>query len=75
MKYYYFVFRSLTFAQKGSRVLDNAGLSSAICRPPSELNSEGCAYSLKVNEKRKNAALNALNNAGISVAKILEANV
>ena len=74
MKYYYFVFRSLTFAQKGSRALDKAGLSSSICRPPSELNSEGCAYSLKVNETKKTAALSALNRAGISVGKILEFN-
>ncbi|NMA36783.1 MAG: DUF3343 domain-containing protein [Papillibacter sp.] len=72
MKYYYLVFRSLTYAQKGSRALNRAGLSSTITRPPSEINSEGCAYSLKVSETRKNAALNALSKAGISVEKILE---
>lgn len=48
MRYYYITFRSVTFAQRGERVLKNAGMRCGIQRTPKWMEEQGCGYSLKV---------------------------
>lgn len=41
-------FRSVTVAQRGERVLRNAGLECYLRRTPKWMEEQGCGYSLKV---------------------------
>lgn len=45
---YYFTFRSVTAATRGSRVLERGGISSVTVRTPRELRQQGCGYSLRI---------------------------
>lgn len=45
---YYFTFRSLTSAQRASKVLDQAGIRNTLLRTPKILSHYGCGYSLRV---------------------------
>ena len=51
MDNYMLTYRSLTYAQKASRIIERAGISVAIVRTPQEVSNEGCGYALKVREK------------------------
>jgi hypothetical protein len=68
--HYLIICRSLTYAQRTARVLERAGITAIVMRPPMELSDEGCMYCVKVSEKRMPAALIALNNANMSSGKI-----
>ena len=48
MSDYFFTFRSVTAAMKGSRALERAGIKSALSRTPKSLQQQGCGYSLRV---------------------------
>lgn len=71
MTYCIFTYRSLTFAQKGVRILDKAGIASSIVRPPSEESPGGCSYGVKIRANKLNSAVAALNKAGVTALKIL----
>ena len=45
---YFFTFRSVTAAMKGSRVLEAAELKAVLSRTPKSLQRQGCGYSLRV---------------------------
>lgn len=46
MKRYFITFRSVTFAQRGERVLRSSGVRCAIQRTPKWMEEQGCGYSL-----------------------------
>ena len=48
MKTYYITFRSVTFAQRGERVLTKGGYRCALLRTPKWMEAQGCGYSLRV---------------------------
>lgn len=48
MKHYYITFRSVTFAQRGERVLNRAGIHCTLLRTPKWMEVQGCGYSLRV---------------------------
>ena len=48
MKYYYITFRSVTFAQRGERILRRTGLECTLMRTPKELSQRGCGYCLRI---------------------------
>ena len=45
---YLFMCKSLTYAQRASRLLERAGLYNSIIKSPAELSSSGCGYSLSI---------------------------
>lgn len=45
---YFFTFRSVTAAMKGSQVLEGAGIKTTLSRTPKSLQRQGCGYSLRV---------------------------
>lgn len=67
---YLIICRSLTYAQRTARILERAGISAIVMRPPYEISGEGCAYCVKVSEKRISDALIALNNANMDHGKV-----
>jgi len=62
--------KSLTHAQKAARALERAGITAIVMRPPWGVSTDGCAYSVKVSEKRLSQALVVLNNAGLNYKKV-----
>ena len=70
MIHYLIICRSLTYAQRTARVLERAGITAIVMRPPMEISGDGCRYCVKVSEKRISAALIALNNANVIRGKI-----
>lgn len=50
MMSYFVTFRSITFAQRGERVLRQAGIACELQRTPRWMEERGCGYSLGVKE-------------------------
>lgn len=50
MMWYFITFRSVTYAQRGERVLRQAGISCELQRTPRWMEEKGCGYSLSVKE-------------------------
>lgn len=50
MMSYFVTFRSITFAQRGERVLRQAGMPCELQRTPRWMEERGCGYSLGVRE-------------------------
>ena len=48
MKFYYITFRSVTFAQRGERILTDAGYHCTLQRTPRWMEEQGCGYALRV---------------------------
>jgi len=67
---YLLTFRSLTYAQQGSRVLERAGISGAVVRVPKELSARGCSYGVSLQERHIDAAERVLRKAGFMPEKI-----
>ena len=57
MKTYYITFRSITFAQRGERLLRQGGVDCMLQRTPKWMEQRGCGYCLRV---RPNDALRAV---------------
>ena len=62
-------FRSVTLAQRGERVLGDAGLRCALIRTPRWMEEKGCGYSLRMDCRDLLAASVLLRQAGISYRK------
>lgn len=45
---YLFTCKSLTFAQRASRLLERSGIYNGIVKSPAELSKGGCGYSIAV---------------------------
>lgn len=48
MKFYFITFRSVTFAQRGERLLTASGIRCTLQRTPRWMEEQGCGYALKV---------------------------
>ena len=48
MKFYYITFRSVTFAQRGEKLLNQKGHRCTLQRTPRWMEAQGCGYSLRV---------------------------
>ena len=66
---YLLTFRSLTYAQQGSRVLERAGISGSVVRVPKGVSTRGCSYGVSLPERHFYGALNALRRSGIMPEK------
>jgi len=67
---YFIVCKSLTYAQRISRVLERAGIGSFIMRAPRIISSEGCRYCVKLSEKKLAKALQILKKEKIEVKQV-----
>ena len=48
MHFYYITFRSITFAQQGERLLQQAGIRCTLQRTPRWMEQQGCGYCLRL---------------------------
>ena len=48
MKFYFITFRSVTFAQRGEKFLNQKGFRCSMQRTPRWMEAQGCGYSLKI---------------------------
>ena len=63
-------FRSVTFAQKAERMLQKAGIDCTMQRTPKELSQRGCGYCLRIQAKDAMAAVELVQEHGVSYGKI-----
>ncbi|MBQ9761919.1 MAG: DUF3343 domain-containing protein [Oscillospiraceae bacterium] len=70
MMSYYITFRSVTYAQRGERVLRRGGVDPALQRTPRWMEERGCGYCLRVRPGEALAALELLRAAGVPFSKI-----
>lgn len=60
MESYYLTCRSLTYAQRVSRVLTAARIQNMIVRTPQNMSKEGCGYAVRLGERSLGGALSVL---------------
>lgn len=70
MNVYYITFRSVTFAQRGERVLREKGLRCALRRTPKWMEEQGCGYSLRLHTGDIRGALDILNRARVPYRRV-----
>ena len=59
------LFRSLTYAQRGNRVLGLLGIPSSVMKAPQGLTEKGCGYGVRLSESRLRRAVALLDERGI----------
>lgn len=74
MKYCYITFRSVTFAQRGERLMADAGIRCWLRRTPKWMESQGCGYSLRIRGEDVQSALWLLRDRGIPMRKVYAEN-
>lgn len=71
---YYITFRSVTFAQRGERVLRKAGIRCSLQRTPRWMEAQGCGYALRLWTTDLEEVLVALQLERISMRKVYRQN-
>lgn len=66
---YLIMCRTLTFAQRSSRLLDKYGIVNSIVKAPQNLSSAGCGYAVSVSGKGE-MALSVLKQNNMITGKI-----
>jgi len=67
---YILMCKSLTYAQRSSRTLERAGVTSTVSKAPSGTSKNGCSYCVKISERVRAKALGILNGAGLPPARV-----
>ncbi len=67
---YLLMCRSLTYAQRASRALEQAGITAVITKAPKSASGVGCGYCVKISESKLSLALRILSQEGLGPAKI-----
>lgn len=62
-------FRSVTFAQKGERLLRRAGIDCVMQRTPKDLSERGCGYCLRLRGADAVVAVQLLKESQLSYGK------
>ena len=70
MSYYYITFRSVTYAQRGERLLMEQGIRCTVQRTPRWMEEQGCGYALRLRTGEIRRAAEALRAAGLPLRKI-----
>ena len=65
------LFRTLMFAQKGSRVLSGGNVPNEVVKAPRGTEENGCAYGVRFREPRLSEAVRLLQKEGIPYGRIL----
>lgn len=63
-------FRSVTYAQRGQRALQRAGIRNQLHRTPRDLSERGCGYCLRLRGWEAPKAVEVLRQEGISYEKL-----
>ena len=66
----FITFRSVTFAQQGQRVLEQAGIRSTMQRTPRWMEQQGCGYYLKLRTEDCRRAVALLREKQVRFRKV-----
>ncbi len=72
MKYDYITFRSVTFAQRGERVLRRSGVNCTLSRTPRWMEEQGCGYCLRLGPGAGAGAVALLRAGAVPFSKVYE---
>ncbi len=75
MSNYLLTARSLTFAQRGAKILTKNSISATLLRSPRQLTENGCSYCLKISERNIRKSVEILRSTGLftgNVYKVLD---
>ena len=70
MRFYYITFRSVTFAQRGERALQEEGIRCTLLRTPRWMEEQGCGYCLRLWTETVKPALRLLQKHQIPYRKV-----
>ena len=70
MKHYYITFRSVTFAQRGEKVLQANGIRCNLMRTPKWMEEKGCGYCLRIRAGDEEPALALLRRNQVPMRKV-----
>lgn len=70
MKFYYITFRSVTFAQRGEKVLSGGNIRCTLMRTPKWMAEQGCGYCLRLWTKDVTPAVELLRRSNVALRKI-----
>ena len=70
MHFYYITFRSVTFAQRGERILQEEGIRCTLLRTPRWMEQQGCGYCLRLWTKEANPAIRLLESHQIPYRRV-----
>ena len=70
MHFYYITFRSVTYAQRGEKILQNEGIRCTLQRTPRWMEQRGCGYCLRLWTEGAAPALHLLQKHQISYRKV-----
>lgn len=70
MQQYLIMCRSLTYAQRASRLLESLGITATLARAPQALSGNGCGYSVIVSFKRGPRAVSILKDADLLQGRV-----
>jgi len=73
LPYYLLLSRSITHAQRMSRILERAGITARFFRPPMGLTDRGCSYAVRVNADRIADAMEQLRAEGLLPMRVFRA--
>lgn len=66
---YIIMLRSLTYAQRASRLLERAGIYSSLTKAPQGATVKGCSYGVKVQERHVDYAMQVLRGTPLVIGK------
>lgn len=70
MKIYYITFRSVTFAQRGERILNRNGFRCTLQRTPRWMEEQGCGYALRLWSSEPESAISLLRRHNIPLRRL-----
>lgn len=70
MKHYFITFRSVTFAQRGERLLQGGGIRCNLQRTPKWMEEQGCGYALRLWTKDVTPAVALLRRNQVPLRKV-----
>ena len=70
MHFYYITFRSVTFAQRGEKLLQGGNIRCTLQRTPRWMEERGCGYCLRLWTEEIRAALHLLQRHQIPYRKV-----
>ena len=70
MKFYYVTFRSVTYGQRGEKLLNKEGHRCTLQRTPRWMEEQGCGYALRVWTKDVAPAVQLLRENGIPLRRV-----
>ncbi len=70
MENYIIMCRSITYAQRASRLLERANVGAFLVKGPQGVTPEGCSYGIRVAGRNKWRALEIMHRAGIATGRV-----